>query len=331
MKGIFFTNTSADVLYKVYSPEIREKLKIHIEMDPQIITYKMLAEKNEKFEDCDYIFSTWGMPHCSEYEIKTYFPNVKAVFYAAGSVQDFAREFLHCGVKIISAWGANAVPVAEYTVAQIILANKGYFQNTRINKHSEKRKYTDTFPGTFETKVGIIGCGMIGSIVARMLKTYRVEILVFDPFLSDEKANQLGVTKCSLEEIFSECQTISNHLANNEQTKGMLNYELFSRMKENATFINTGRGAQVVEDDLIRALKDRPARTALLDVTFPEPPKEDSELYTLANVFLSPHIAGSMGNELARMGEYMYDEFIAMINGLPFKYEVTEKMLETMA
>ena len=67
----------------------------------------------------------------------------------------------------------------------------------------------------------------------------------------------------------------------------MLNYGLFSKMLPTATFLNTGRGAQVVEADLIRALKEQPNRAAVLDVTFPEPAEADSELYTLENVFLT--------------------------------------------
>lgn len=79
------------------------------------------------------------------------------------------------------------------------------------------------------------------------------------------------------------------------------------------------------------ALKEEPSRSAVLDVTFPEPPEEGSELYTLKNVFLTPHTAGSLGNEIQRMGEYMYNEFEAFVSGGQTKYEVTEKMLETMA
>ena len=111
----------------------------------------------------------------------------------------------------------------------------------------------------------------------------------------------------------------------------MLRYEHFSRMGRNATFINTGRGAQVVEDDLIRALREEPGRTTLLDVTWPEPPKADSPLWTMPNVILTPHIAGSMNNEIARMGSYMAEEYAALREGRPCRYEVTEKMLETMA
>ena len=124
---------------------------------------------------------------------------------------------------------------------------------------------------------------------------------------------------------------MSNHLANNPQTVGMLKYDLFSKMRENAVFINTGRGAQVVEDDLVRILRERPGLTALLDVTYPEPPVDGHPFYTLPNCLLTPHIAGSAGDELARMGEYMLTECQAYLGGKPCKYEVSIKMLETMA
>ena len=104
-----------------------------------------------------------------------------------------------------------------------------------------------------------------------------------------------------------------------------------ARKKGNATFINTGRGAQIVEADLIRALKEVPTRTALLDVTFPEPPEADSPFWTMQNVFLTPHIAGSMGKEVARMGSYMAEDFTRVLNREAPKWEVTLKMLETMA
>jgi phosphoglycerate dehydrogenase-like enzyme len=168
-------------------------------------------------------------------------------------------------------------------------------------------------------------------MVAEMLKAFKLEVLVFDPFLSAEKAAALGVRVTDLDEIFSTCQTVSNHLANNEQTKSMLNYSHFSKMLPYATFLNTGRGAQVVEDDLVRALTERPDLTAVLDVTYPEPAPLDHAFYSLPNCFLTPHIAGSLGNEVHRMAEYMYEEFVRYNSGEQNKYEVTEKMLETMA
>ena len=147
----------------------------------------------------------------------------------------------------------------------------------------------------------------------------------------EEKAAKLGVRLTTLEEIFSECEVISNHLANNERTQNMLNYDLFSLMHDNATFINTGRGAQVVEADLVRALKEKSHCCAILDVTYPEPPAADSPFYQMENVFLTPHIAGSLGDEVVRMAEYMLEEYLRFIGDETCRYEVTGEMLLTMA
>ena len=87
----------------------------------------------------------------------------------------------------------------------------------------------------------------------------------------------------------------------------------------------------MVEADLVRALSEEPGRTAVLDVTFPEPPEEGSPLYALPNVFLTPHIAGSSGDETFRMAEYMLEEFRNFAAGRPTRYGVTLAMLETMA
>ena len=218
---------------------------------------------------------------------------------------------------------------------EIILANKGYYLTNRLfhkDGNRERSKTTSaTCPGNYGETVGIIGAGMIGKLVIKMLKAYNLKVIVFDPFLPDEKAEELGVEKCDLPSLFERAFVVSNHLANNPRTVGMLNYDLFKRMREKAVFINTGRGAQVVEDDLVRVLRERPDLTALLDVTDPEPPIENHPFYTLENCFLTPHIAGSICDELARMGEYMLEEYNSYISGKPCKYEVTKDMLETMA
>ncbi len=284
--------------------------------------------------DAEYVFTTWGMPHFTCEEIRASLPCLKAVFYAAGSVQGFAREFLACGIRVFSAWGANAVPVAEYTVAQIVLANKGFFTVSNITSpasRAEAMARFGTYCGNYGCNIGIIGAGMIGKLVIRMLAAYHFHVKVFDPFLPAAAAEEMGVELCSLEEIFSTCQTVSNHLANNAQTVGILNYALFSRMGKNATFINTGRGAQVVEEDLVRALREEPQRVALLDVTWPEPPQEGHPFYEMPNVILTPHIAGSAGDEVHRMSAFMSEEYRRLVGGDAVTYEVTEKMLATMA
>ncbi|MBE7067447.1 MAG: hydroxyacid dehydrogenase [Ruminococcaceae bacterium] len=334
MKSIFLSHAAPQIGY-VYAKETIAKLKEIADISDTIYTKDDVLANPELFKDTEYVFSTWGMPKFTEEEIKANLPSLKAVFYGAGSVQGFARPFINSGVKVFSAWAANGVPVAEYTVAQIILANKGFYTLSRImssgDLSAKKIRAERAYCGNFGTTIGIIGAGMIGKMVIKMLKAYNLKVVVFDPFLPDEVAADLGVTKCSLEELFEQSTVISNHLADNMRTKRMINYEHFKRMKPNATFINTGRGAQVVEADLIRILTERPDVTAILDVTNPEPPVEGSEFYALDNCVLTPHIAGSSGDEVHRMSEYMVAEYEKLVAGQPCAYEVSLKMLETMA
>lgn len=333
MRAIFLCDKPDNKSY-VYSNEVTERLKSSLSLEDTVYSKADVQNAKESFADVKIIFSTWGMPSFTADEIQNFFPSLECVFYGAGSVQSFARPFLECGVKVFSAWAANAVPVAEMTVAQIILANKGYFLTSRIYRESGNKAAKAEFKkcrGNYGETVGIIGAGMIGKLVIQMLKQYKLNVIVFDPFLPDEKALELGVEKCSLDDVFTRAFVVSNHLANNAQTVGMLNYELFSKMRENAVFINTGRGAQVVEDDLVRILSERPDLTALLDVTYPEPPVEGHPFYSLKNCILTPHIAGSAGDEVVRMAEYMADELEAYLTGKPTRYEVNAEMLRTMA
>ena len=327
MKAIFLCNSPENVR-RVYDATAMTRLHALCTLDTRIYTLADLASLST---DTRIIFSTWGMPTLTEAQIAQYLPHLACLFYAAGSVQAFARPFLRCGVRVFSAWAANAVPVAEYTVSQILLANKGFFAQARDMKIHHPAPRSTAYLGNYGQSVGLIGCGMIGSLVAEMLKAYELNVLAYDPYLPAERADALGVTLCPLDTLFERCAVISNHLPNNAQTRGMLTEAQFSRMRPYATFLNTGRGAQVVEADLIRVLGDRPDLTAILDVTDPEPPVAHSPLYSLPNCILTPHIAGSIGNEVWRMSAYMADEFSRYLQGSPVRYEVTEQMLATMA
>lgn len=323
-------------VFRIYHGDCFAALQKEADLEPTLYTKDDVLKDPQAFSKVETIFTTWGMPAFTEEEIRTALPSLKAVYYAAGSVRYFAAPFLSCGVRVHSAWAANAVPVAEYTTAQILLANKGFFKSCRLCSkeralRDEAKRYAEEKSGNFDASIGIIGAGMIGKMVIRALKSYDLKVLAYDKFLSKEELAALGAEKVTLDELFSRCDTISNHIANLPETAGMLRYEHFSRMKKNATFINTGRGAQVVEEDLLRALLEEPDRTAILDVTDPEPPFENSKLYNLPNVFLTPHIAGSSGNEVRRMGEYMLEEYRRGARNERFLYEVTPKMLETMA
>lgn len=335
-KQAIFFNDDSWRFPVLYPEELRARIRARADFSDEIYSSKDLDDPALAglFARTRVIFSSWGMPALTEKQIEAHFPNLEAVYYAAGTVQYFARPFLKRGVRVFSAWAANGVPVVEFTVAQIVLAGKGYFQSLRRYRERDRKAafaYTMSLPCNYNIRVGILGAGVIGREVMARLKAYQYEVLAYDPYVSDEVLSSLGAKRASLEEIFSTCQIISNHVANLPATVGMIDGKLLHSMLPNAAFINTGRGAQVVESELIAALKACPDRTALLDVTCPEPPQEGSEFYTLPNVFLTPHIAGSQNNEWARMALYMVEEFERTEDHLPVRYEVTEKMLETMA
>lgn len=334
MKAAFIGNE--EICLRVYTKETRARLTALCGLvDTPVLTRENLDELREELRDTEYLFSTWGMLRLTAEEIRHYFPSLRALFYGAGTVKDFGAEFLKAGVRLFSAWGANAVPVAEYTEAQIVLAGKGFYSACRAYRTPDSyRAAKDIFQahiGNYDARVGLLGLGMIGAMVAERLKEYRYEVLAFDPFCPPEKAERLGVRLTSLAEIFSTCDVISNHLANKPEIAGILNRELFFSMKDTATFINTGRGAQVDEAALADFMRSHPLATAVLDVTDPEPVVDGSPLLTADNIFLTPHIAGSAGREVERMGEYMLNECTHMLQGEECRWEVSEGMLKTMA
>ncbi len=315
---------------RVYAQGRREQVEAQTNLYPHIVSGVDFEQHAPQLYDLDVIFSTWGMPPLTAAQVAQ-LPKLKALFYAAGSVQNFARPFLEHEILVVSAWQANGVPVAEFTLAQILLANKGYFANTRTYQSPESRHSALHGAGNFGACVAILGAGAIGRKVIELLQPFHLKIIVFDPFLSDESAAQLGVEKVDLYEAFARANVVSNHIANLPQTVQMLRAEHFAAMPHSATFINTGRGATVDEESLIKVLKARPDLTALLDVTHPEPPLQSSEFYHLPNVHLSSHIAGSIGNEVVRMADYMLEEFARWQRGEALRYAVTKEMLETMA
>lgn len=316
---------------RVYLPDRINKIKTLSDLYPELINNSNFEEHISSLQNIKYIFSTWGMPNLTMEQIGS-LPNLEVVFYAAGSVKGFAEKFLRSGVKVVSSWGANAIPVAEFTVSQILLASKGFFQaSQKLKKDKNGVWKKPPYPGNYGTNVSLLGAGMIGRKVIELLKPYNINILLFDPFMKEETAKELGVKLVSLKEAFSNGFIVSNHLANVPATEKMITGRLLKSIPQNGTFINTGRGITVNESEMIEVLKERVDLTALLDVTHPEPPEENSPLYSMDNVFLSPHIAGSLGNEVFRIAECAIEEFERYLKGEELQYSVTLDMLKTMA
>jgi phosphoglycerate dehydrogenase-like enzyme len=302
----------------VYTEEQRKKIAELTDLMPEIVDAKNFDSLD--LSDVEVIFSTWGMM-CFTPEQLDRMPKLKAVFYAAGATDYFARPLLERGIRVFSAWLANAVPVAEFTVAQILLSMKNYFNHTAALKCKENWTREKIGPGAYGETVALIGAGAISTKVQELLKGYNLNVIVI-PSRKERRT-------ISLEEAFRTAYVVSNHLPNREDNQKVLTKEMFASMRPGATFINTGRGAQVDEEGMCEVLKDRPDLTALLDVTWPEPPENDSPLYKLPNVHLSAHIAGSWNDEFHRMADYMIEEYNRYVAGEEPMYEITEKVLMT--
>ena len=318
-KAVFFNNSCESIDY-VYGKGRREKVVEMTDMYQDIVSSENFEEHVAKLQEVEVIFSTWGMLSLSEEQIER-LPNLKAVFYAAGATDNFSRPFLNKNITVCSAWQANAIPVAEFCVGQILLALKGFFRNTVDCADPATRPNAYRGNGIFEETVALIGAGAIAQRTKELLEPYNIEVIIIP-----SRENNRTV---SLEEAFKKSYVVSNHLPNRDDNIGVLNAELFRAMPHGATFINTGRGAQVNEDDLVTVMRERPDLTALLDVTYPEPPLPDSNLYNVPNIQLSSHIAGSMNNEVHRMADYMIEEFQRWEKGKALKYQVFEDMLLT--
>jgi len=319
----------------VYGPERTARLARLAAFRPEqpIVAPQAIADHPDVCRQTEVIFTTWGMPHLSQAALDESFPRLRAVFYAAGSVQYFARPLLARDITVVSAWRANGVAVAEFTVAQVLLAMKGYFRNVRAYDGSPET-YRDAHRGrgVYGETIGLLGVGAIGRHVIELLRPFEVTILVWDPFLADETARELGVRKAAhLHEVFESAYVVSNHLADKPETAELLGGSLFESMRRDATFINTGRGRTVNEAEFARVLRARPDLTALLDGTFPEPTGTASDLIALPNVHISTHIAGTIGDEVRRLADLCIEEFERYLTGQPLRHQVTEELLEVMA
>ena len=329
-KAAFFTK-SVDRIDYVYAKGRKERLQGLMDLYPEVITDKNFAQHAAALKGLEVIFSTWGMFAPSDEQFAQ-MPALKALFYGAGSVTAFAAPFLRRGMVVVSAWAANAIPVAEFALSQILLSCKGYFRDARACKAAtgDRLARPRRSSGVFGETVGVIGAGQVGRRLMELLKGFNLRVVVYDPYLSDEDAARLGARKVSLDELFSTSYVVSNHLPNIPATRKMLGGALFERMRDDASFINTGRGAQVEGKALIAELKKRPDLTALLDVYDTFSPEDMGELRALPNAQLSSHIAGSINDEVVRMADYMIEEFQAWDSGRPLRYAVTLDMLKTL-
>ncbi len=264
-------------------------------------------------------------------------PRLRAVVHTGGSVKHHLTPACwQRGIQVASAVAANAVPVAEYTVAALIMANKRAWpvqrHYTRDRDSLDWLAWTTRYPemGNYRRTVGVVGCSQVGRQVIRLLAGLDVTTVVYDPYLPADEAARLGVRLTGLDELMAVSDAVTLHAPATGETHRMIDRRRLALMRDGSTLINTARGSLVDTDALVRELSTG-RLWAVLDVTDPDPLPSASPLFDLPNVLLTPHIAGSLGGELHRLGDSALDELERYTHGLPFACPVLAEHLANSA
>lgn len=287
-------------------------------------------------KDTDGCLTGWGTPPFDK-RILDVAPQLKIIAHSAGSIKPMLEkvreEIKKKKIVVTNATTSLGIGVAEFALGVMLMTMKRawwFKESTKEGKWrtvEEEKKACEPYNAT----IGIIGASRVGRHLIKLLKQFDLKkILVFDPYLSNEEANKLGVEKTSLEELMSSSDVVSLHAPSTAETKGMVNKNNLKLMKDGAIFINTARGAIVNEKDLIEELKTGRI-TACIDVTDPEPPSLDNPLRTLPNVVLTPHIAGAIAQNRLRNGKYAIDELERFFNKEGILYPVNLEMWDQLA
>ncbi len=306
----------------IFDAESRERLTALVELDADLVLDDFSTPAaRAALAEAEVLVTGWGCPPL-EADTLAAAPGLRAVVHTAGSVKGHVTEACwQRGIQVTSAAAANAVPVAEYTLAAILFANKrvlpardGY---RRIRDGGADWQARLAGAGNYRRRIGILGASRVGRQVIGLLRPFDLEVLVSDPFLDPDEAAALGVRPVPLPELFRDSDVVSVHAPSLHSTDGLVSRALLAAMPDGATLVNTARGSlidqQALEQELVAGRLN-----AVLDVTTPEPLPAASPLYDLPNVLLTPHIAGSMGNELRRMADFALDELERWTKGIPF-------------
>ena len=264
-------------------------------------------------------------------EIMAEADNLEAVVHMGGSVKRLVSDALFDkGVKVFGASPVLAETVAETALGFMIMGMKKGWEIASVVKDGGWRDCSCWPPRELRGKtVGIIAASQVGRHVIKLLKPFNVNILVHDPFLSDDEAVLLGVKCVSMDTLAAESDVVSLHAPVNEKTKHMLNADILKKMKDNALIVNTARGSLIDEPALIRELSAG-RFNAVLDVTDPEPPAEDSALRKLPNVTVFPHFAGCI-EDCSDMSLQAAEELRRFFSGEAALYEITREMFDRIS
>ncbi|WP_406117255.1 hydroxyacid dehydrogenase [Streptomyces anulatus] len=321
---------------QLFGARQRARLTALVDTDPGLVAHRLTdpaPEVARALAGAELLITCWGTPPLTA-EVLAAAPRLRAVVHAAGSVKHHITPACwERGLRVTSAAAANALPVAEYTLAAILLAGKDVLPAAR--RYRELRAPHDwraelAGHGNYRRCVGIVGASRIGRRVIELLRPFDLEVLLFDPYVDAGTAARLGAEQVGLDELCARSRIVSVHAPELPATRHMIGAAQLAAMPDGATLINTSRGSLIDGNALLPELVSG-RLNAVLDVTEPEVPPASSPLYDLPNVLLTPHVAGSLGDEIHRLADFALDEVARYASGLPFADPVTPEDLARMA
>jgi phosphoglycerate dehydrogenase-like enzyme len=292
-----------------------------------------VADVDGPLAEAEVLLTGWGCPPVDGATLAGA-PRLRAIVHAAGSARAIVTPACwERGIVVSTAAAANAQPVAEFTLAAILLANKGVLAAALAYRERRARvdalaEYPDI--GNRGKAVGLVGASRVGRRVIELLAPFELRVIVADPFLDDAEAARLGVERRELEALLAEAHVVSLHAPSLPATRHMLDRRRLALMRDGAVLINTARGALVDHAALTDELRSG-RLAAVLDVTEPEPLPADSPLFSLPNVVLTPHVAGALGTEVTRLGDAAIDELRRYAAGQPFAHPLRAEDLDRVA
>ncbi|MFE6887814.1 hydroxyacid dehydrogenase [Streptomyces sp. NPDC057694] len=326
----------SSVVDDVFPPSVRARLEEIADIQPPHVIREFGSHSaRSALAECEVLLTGWGCP-AIDTTVLDRAPRLRAVIHSAGTVKTFlSREAYTRGISVSSAAAANAVPVAEFTLAAIILGAKRAFPlahlfRTRRTHRTAADLDRHQWLGTHGITVGVVGASRIGRRVLQLLRSLDAEVLLYDPYVSDAEAELLGATRTDLDTLVATSDVVTLHAPDTAETRHLLDARRIALMRPGALLVNTARGPLVdtvaLTEHLVGGRID-----AVLDVTQPEPLPADHPLWDLPNVFITPHMAGAQGNEVGRLGALAVDELDRYARGVPLNHPVLLKDLERIA
>jgi len=197
------------------------------------------------------------------------------------------------GVIVMNTPAGNTISTAEHTMSMILALSRNIPQANASMKRGEWKRSKFMGVELYNKVLGIVGLGRIGSEVAKRAFSFGMKVLAFDPFLSREVAEGLGVEVVELKELLERAEYITVHTPLTEETKHIISAKEFAMMKNGVRLVNCARGGIIDEAALAVAVKEGKVIGAALDVFEKEPPDPNSELIKLDNIIITPHLGAS--------------------------------------